>query len=254
MPIKKANTEKNEVKHCPYCDNEIKAKAIKCQYCWEFLDTRINSQKMGNFDEKSGMETFNDDVKMDENSELEWSDQTSKRAYIFWSIWVWIDKKGYPRKKEKIIKKDKTKEAREAVEAGCGCYCIWSISFLLLFFRSIVVWDWSWVIPLINFLLSMILLCFFYRNNRVAAIFSFITYIIGSIYMVSLFGSLELGEIWSWIIFIFWILTVFGIKLGMEWTFSYRKLINKTKITKSEIVLLVICVLIMLFEIRFYFF
>ena len=37
MPIKKTE-EKAETKHCPYCDNEIKAKAIKCQYCWEFLD------------------------------------------------------------------------------------------------------------------------------------------------------------------------------------------------------------------------
>lgn len=52
MPIRKKNeienTETNEVKsfendktkHCPYCDNEIKAKAVKCQYCWEFLDKK----------------------------------------------------------------------------------------------------------------------------------------------------------------------------------------------------------------------
>ncbi len=38
--VKKA-TEKNksEIKICPYCWNEIKEKAIKCQYCGEFFDS-----------------------------------------------------------------------------------------------------------------------------------------------------------------------------------------------------------------------
>lgn len=41
MPItKKNNVVEDDTKHCPYCDNEIKSKAIKCQYCWEFLDEK----------------------------------------------------------------------------------------------------------------------------------------------------------------------------------------------------------------------
>lgn len=45
MPIKKIHENDDDTKHCPYCDNEIKAKAIKCQYCWEFLDGGNSSIK-----------------------------------------------------------------------------------------------------------------------------------------------------------------------------------------------------------------
>lgn len=40
MPIKKKteSLDRENVKNCPYCDNEIKEKAVKCQYCWEFLN------------------------------------------------------------------------------------------------------------------------------------------------------------------------------------------------------------------------
>lgn len=51
MPVKKTTEKKSaEFKTCPYCWNEIRAKAVKCQYCWEFLDeskkiTRTTTKK-----------------------------------------------------------------------------------------------------------------------------------------------------------------------------------------------------------------
>lgn len=55
MPIRKKaevtnnkeveNSEWIETKHCPFCDNEIRIKAIKCQYCWEFLNEETLNKK-----------------------------------------------------------------------------------------------------------------------------------------------------------------------------------------------------------------
>ena len=41
MPTKK---EQTELKHCPYCDNEIKVAAKKCQYCGESLIKTENKE------------------------------------------------------------------------------------------------------------------------------------------------------------------------------------------------------------------
>ena len=43
--IKVENSEWIETKHCPFCDNEIRIKAIKCQYCWEFLNEETLNKK-----------------------------------------------------------------------------------------------------------------------------------------------------------------------------------------------------------------
>lgn len=53
MPTKTTSKKKSGTKTCPYCANEIKEKAIKCQYCWEFLpkeekeDEHVISRKEG---------------------------------------------------------------------------------------------------------------------------------------------------------------------------------------------------------------
>lgn len=49
MPIRKRSEIESvlwsEMKRCPFCDNEIRVKAVKCQYCWEYLDKQVNNVK-----------------------------------------------------------------------------------------------------------------------------------------------------------------------------------------------------------------
>lgn len=47
MPIKKwiTSLDKENVKICPYCANEISVRAKKCKYCWEFLDDEYGKMR-----------------------------------------------------------------------------------------------------------------------------------------------------------------------------------------------------------------
>lgn len=47
-------------KHCPFCDNEIRAKAIKCQYCWEFLNEEKTTEETKETREKECPFCFNE--------------------------------------------------------------------------------------------------------------------------------------------------------------------------------------------------
>lgn len=87
MPIKKTE-EKAETKHCPYCDNEIKAKAIKCQYCWEFL----NEWTSKDWKEKKEILTKKVQKKSSNESELSCirSWKAVYRWYIWMFVWLWI--------------------------------------------------------------------------------------------------------------------------------------------------------------------
>jgi len=45
LPEEVKEEKKPVTKICPFCKNEIKYNAIKCQYCEEFLDTKLVDKK-----------------------------------------------------------------------------------------------------------------------------------------------------------------------------------------------------------------
>ena len=89
MPIRKKSEDvqpereniQSETKHCPYCDNEIKAKAVKCQYCWEFLDWRQKETTTKKTNKKSSNGSELVPIKA-------W--KAVYRWYIWMFVWVWI--------------------------------------------------------------------------------------------------------------------------------------------------------------------
>lgn len=48
-------TNPEEVKDCPYCAEEIKAAAVKCRYCGEFLTDELRSEQF----EKKNNQSYN---------------------------------------------------------------------------------------------------------------------------------------------------------------------------------------------------
>ena len=80
---KKIKVADDAIKHCPYCDNEIKAKAIKCQYCWEFLSKKEEKES-----KKNKSENYRDSTSALKSAIIAWS--IVKRWCICLLVFLWI--------------------------------------------------------------------------------------------------------------------------------------------------------------------
>lgn len=221
-------------KECPYCANEIKEKAIKCQYCWEFLSNEdVNKEES----EKKAKKEIKDcpfcmnkiDVYAtvcpfcDENLEEEPNvEKTSKE------------------KAKKEVSTDGSTETNELTKANNNIktafifWCIWGWLTLIM---ALAQQNWSLLIWLIYFWVLLYLL--YYKKNRMAALFIFIEYIMDTIYSFMNW----------WATWLLGILILCWLFMWVRGTFSYHKLMDDTKLSTWEIVILIIWCLLTLLEI-----
>lgn len=219
-------------KECPFCANEIKEKAIKCQYCWEFLpeEKKEEPKKKAKKETKDCPFCMN---KIDVDATVcPFCDENLRENPAI--------EKASKKKAKKEVSIDGSTETNELTKANNNVktafifWCIWGWLTLIM---SLAQQDWSLLIWLIYFWVLLYLL--YHKKNRMAALFLFIEYIMDTIY--------SFMDWWAtWLLGILILCWLFMWVMG---TFSYHKLMDNTKLSTWEIVILIIWCLLTLLEI-----
>ena len=208
---------------CPFCANEIKEWAKKCQYCHKFLNKK---------EEKKECPFCMNEIDIDAITCSFCGENLEEKA---------VEKKSSTKNvsKEEILnsKSDGSNELTKAnnnIKTAFIVWCIWGWITLVM---TLAQQNW-WLLLWLAYFWTL-LYFLYYKKNRMAALFLFIEYIMDTIY-----SFMNWGAIW-----LLWILILAWLFLGVLWTFSYHKIMDETKLSTWEIIILVIGCLLTLLEI-----
>ena len=226
---------KKGYKECPFCANKIKEKAIKCQYCWEFLNKEEKTTKkeknekkecpfcMNKIDTTATVCPFCDEKINDKITKKEiWAKNTTKKQTST----------------DKISTNNELTKANNNIKTAFIFWCIWGWITLIV---SLAQQDWWLLLWLLYFWVLLYFL--YYKKNRMAALFLFIEYILDTIYSFMNW----------WVTWILGILILLWLFMGVLGTFSYHKIVNDTKLSTLEIITLVVCSLVTILVIMWLF-
>jgi len=205
-------------KKCPFCANEIKEKAIKCQFCWEFLN--IDAKITGN--------NKPDNNKPDNNK----PDNNKPERKIFDESRIKKTDEKYLTLEEKALKKA-MKRVNTAFWFQCLCFIGSLITFSSTWLNSLLFWESGDSIHIIDLIYSWTLTFFIFKKNRMATLFSFLYYVLSSMYLFITNPIFQKS-------FMIRFLIAGGLFMWIIWSFKYHALTNQKKLSISEIVLLII--------------
>ena len=232
-------------KECPFCANEIKEKAIKCQYCWEFL----------NKEEENNEEEIKEEVKVEKKACPFCLNQIDEDATICpfcdenlntannEPIWDVNTEESEEFDEEKIIKSryvdlsPKEKELKKSISYINTAFWWWCFSIVvsLIIYIINLTNDSNTIlnVGLLDLIYSWVLVYFIYKRDRMAMLFFFIEFLLSSIVIVNSWNSINAFRIVIAAFLFMWII----------WAFKYHSLTDQKELSKSEKIILIVWII-----------